>query len=147
MCGVPGLYPQSGGWVHVFVIMERMKALPPKAANSDSQRTLRKHLYLRFCNGGHEESAAGYACETGINLASQPCGGARRSCAAAYFSQKTGVRTYIVHISTKEAMEAIQRDKHAKLSVETTSPYLCLDTESDVGVYAKDASTNPGTGE
>ena len=56
---------------------------------------------------------------------------------AAYFSQKLRTRTYVVHSSTKEAMEALRRLKHPSLYVETTSPYLCLDTESDIGPYGK----------
>lgn len=133
MCGVPGIYPsQEDGFI--LRVMERMKNLPPKANPilsvhcenasicdfaTEDMKSLRMET-LADWNQSHPNLAEGEAVMR-----------------AAYFSQKTGVRTYIVHISTKEAMEAIQRDKHAKLSVETTSPYLCLDTESDVGVYAK----------
>ena len=48
-----------------------------------------------------------------------------------------GVRTYVVHSSTREAMEALAADRHPNLYVETTSPYLCLDTDSPIGAYGK----------
>ncbi|MEN6562939.1 MAG: amidohydrolase family protein [Christensenella sp.] len=133
MCGVPGIYPgQEDGFI--LRTMERMKTLSP-AVNpilsvhcenasicdfaTEDMNSLRLET-LADWNQSHPNLAEGEAVMR-----------------AAYFSQKTGVRTYIVHSSTKEAMEAIHRDKHAKLSVETTSPYLCLDTDSDIGVYAK----------
>ena len=56
---------------------------------------------------------------------------------AAYFAREMGVRTYVVHSSTREAMEALAADKHPNLYVETTSPYLCLDTDSPIGAYGK----------
>ena len=34
-------------------------------------------------------------------------------------------------------MEALAADKHPNLYVETTSPYLCLDTDSPIGAYGK----------
>ena len=51
--------------------------------------------------------------------------------------REMGVRTYVVHSSTREAMEALAADKHPNLYVETTSPYLCLDTDSPIGAYGK----------
>ncbi len=133
MCGVPGIYPsQEDGFI--LRVMERMKALPPTANPilsvhcenasicdfaTEDMKSLRLET-LADWNRSHPNLAEGEAVIR-----------------ATYFSQKTGVRTYIVHSSTKEAMEALHRGKHAKLSVETTSPYLCLDTGSDIGVYAK----------
>ena len=43
----------------------------------------------------------------------------------------------MVHSSTKEAMERLSLLKHDKLYVETTSPYLALDTGSGIGAYGK----------
>lgn len=133
MCGVPGIYPsQEDGFI--LRVMERMKDLPPTANPilsvhcenasicdfaTEDMKSLRLET-LTDWNRSHPNLAEGEAVIR-----------------ATYFSQKTGVRTYIVHSSTKEAMEALHRGKHAKLFVETTSPYLCLDTGSDIGVYAK----------
>jgi dihydropyrimidinase len=55
----------------------------------------------------------------------------------AYFSGEIGVRAYVVHSSTRQAMEALAKLKHPGLYVETTSPYLALDTGSDIGAYGK----------
>lgn len=54
-----------------------------------------------------------------------------------HLSKELGFRTYLVHTSCLESMEALQSVKHEKLFVETTSPYLSLDTESGTGVYGK----------
>jgi dihydropyrimidinase len=133
MCGVPGLYPhQEDGFI--VRIMERMTSLPPRANPilsvhcentsicdfaTEDMKELRLET-LEDWNKSHPNLAEGEAVIR-----------------AAYFSQKTGARTYIVHSSTKEAMEALGRIKHGRLSVETTSPYLCLDTDSDIGAYGK----------
>ena len=133
MCGVPGIYPnQEDGFI--LKTMERMKTLPPEAnpilsihcentsicefATEDMQ-SLRLDT-LEDWNKTHPNLAEGEAVIR-----------------AAYFSQKLNARTYIVHSSTKEAMEALRRLKHDRLYVETTSPYLCLDTDSDIGAYGK----------
>ena len=133
MCGVPGLYPhQEDGFI--IRLMQRMKQLPPTA-----------HPILSIhCEN---TSICDYATE---DMQSQPLdtladwnrthpnlaeGEAVRR--AAYFARELRARTYVVHSSTKEAMEALRRLKHPSLYVETTSPYLCLDTKSDIGPYGK----------
>lgn len=133
MCGVPGLYPhQEDGFI--IRLMQRMKQLPPTA-----------HPILSIhCEN---TSICDYATE---DMQSQPLdtladwnrthpnlaeGEAVRR--AAYFAREMGVRTYVVHSSTREAMEALAADKHPNLYVETTSPYLCLDTDSPIGAYGK----------
>ena len=133
MCGVPGLYPhQEDGFI--LRAMERMRNLPPRANPilsihcentsicdfaTEDMSTQRLET-LEDWNRTHPNLAEGEAVMR-----------------AAYFSKKMGVRTYVVHSSTKEAMEALRRLKHPKLYVETTSPYLSLDTQSDIGVYGK----------
>ena len=133
MCGMPGLYPhQEDGFI--IRLMQRMKQLPPTA-----------HPILSIhCEN---TSICDYATE---DMQSQPLdtladwnrthpnlaeGEAVRR--AAYFAREMGVRTYVVHSSTREAMEALAADKHPNLYVETTSPYLCLDTDSPIGAYGK----------
>lgn len=133
MCGVPGLFPhQEDGFI--IRAMERMKGLPPWAnpilsvhcentsicdyATADMERE--QLQTLEDWNRTHPNLAEGEA--------------VLRS---AYFAKKMGVRTYVVHSSTKEAMEALQTAKHPNLFVETTSPYLTLDTDSDIGAYGK----------
>ena len=133
MCGVPGLYPhQEDGFI--IRLMQRMKQLPPTA-----------HPILSIhCEN---TSICDYATE---DMQSQPLdtladwnrthpnlaeGEAVRR--AAYFAREMGVRTYVVHSSTREALEALAADKHPNLYVETTSPYLCLDTDSPIGAYGK----------
>lgn len=133
MCGVPGLYPhQEDGFI--LRAMERMKQLPPQTNPilsihcentsvcdyaTEDMKDLRLET-LEDWNKTHPNIAEGEAVLR-----------------AAYFSRKTGARTYIVHSSTLEAMEALSRIKHPQLYVETTSPYLALDTDSDIGVYGK----------
>ncbi|MPM39345.1 L-hydantoinase [bioreactor metagenome] len=133
LCGVPGLYPhQEDGFI--LRVMEQMSSLPPSA----------NPILSVHCENA---SICEFATEERKNLRLETLSDWNRShpnlaegeavIRTAYFSQKTGTRTYIVHSSTKEAMEALRRVRHEKLSVETTSPYLCLDTDSDIGAYGK----------
>lgn len=133
MCGVPGLYPhQEDGFI--LRVMEKMKQLPP---------TVDPILSIHCEN----TSVCDYATEDMKDLRLETLDDWNRThpniaegeavIRAAYFSQKLRARTYVVHSSTKEAMEALRRLKHPNLYVETTSPYLCLDTKSDIGPYGK----------
>lgn len=133
MCGVPGLYPhQEDGFI--LRVMEKMKQLPPPA----------KPLLSIHCENA---SVCDYAAEDMQDLHLENLNDWNKThpniaegeavVRAAYFSRKLQVRTYVVHSSTKEAMEALRRLKHPKLYVETTSPYLCLDTDSNIGAYGK----------
>lgn len=133
MCGVPGLYPhQEDGFI--LRVMEKMKQLPP---------TVNPILSIHCEN----TSVCDYAAEDMKDLRLETLDDWNRThpniaegeavIRAAYFSQKLRARTYVVHSSTKEAMEALRRLKHPSLYVETTSPYLCLDTKSDIGPYGK----------
>ena len=133
MCGVPGLYPhQEDGFI--LRVMEKMKQLPP---------TVNPILSIHCEN----TSVCDYAAEDMKDLRLETLDDWNRThpniaegeavIRAAYFSQKLRARTYVVHSSTKEAMEALRRLKHPNLYVETTSPYLCLDTKSDIGPYGK----------
>ena len=133
MCGVPGIYPnQEDGFI--VKLMKRMKELPPWAnpilsvhcenqsicdyATDEWQgKTLRT---LDDWNETHPNLAEGEAVQR-----------------TSYLSQEIGVRAYVVHSSTKEAMERLRLLKHDKLFVETTSPYLALDTGSGIGAYGK----------
>ncbi|MDD4311453.1 MAG: amidohydrolase family protein [Eubacteriales bacterium] len=133
MCGVPGLYPhQEDGFI--IRVMERMAKLLPTA-----DPILSVHCENTSICDFATEDMKDLRLETlsDWNLSHPNLAEGEAVIRAAYFSQKTGARTYIVHSSTKEAMEALHRIKHAKLSVETTSPYLCLDTDSDIGAYGK----------
>lgn len=58
---------------------------------------------------------------------------------AAYLAQKTGARIYFVHISSAETLQMIRQLKAAgsRFFVETTSPYLTLTDQTDLGPLAK----------
>lgn len=57
----------------------------------------------------------------------------------AYLASVTGASVYCVHTSSREAMEALvrQRASYPNIFVETCTQYLTLDTSSPAGVYAK----------
>jgi len=58
---------------------------------------------------------------------------------ASYFAKLAGCRLYLVHISTREAVEALAGIKQGydKVYVETTSPYLSINKHNDKGLVAK----------
>lgn len=133
MCGVPGVYPnQDDGFI--VEVMQEMNKLPPwtnpllsiHCENQDicdhfTQDWEKKELEsLQDWNNTHPNFAEAEAVQR-----------------AAFLSKSLHARTYIVHASTKEAMSILKTQKHEKLYVETTSPYLCIDTDSDIGVYGK----------
>lgn len=133
MCGVTGIYPnQEDGFI--VKVMKKMKELPPWAnpilsVHCENQSVCdyaadewsnRKLETLDDWNETHPNLAEGEAVQR-----------------TAYFSREIGVRAYIVHSSTRQAMEALKTIKHPGLFVETTSPYLALDTGSDIGAYGK----------
>lgn len=57
----------------------------------------------------------------------------------AYLASVTGASVYCVHTSSREAAEAItrQRASYPNIFIETCTQYLTLDTSSPAGVYAK----------
>ena len=131
MCGVPGLFPhQEDGFI--VRAMQRLGQLPTRPV---------------LCVHAENTSIVDFATEELKDLTTETLEQWAQShpnlaegeavIRSAYFSQKLGVRTYIVHASCKESMEALRRIKHDKLFVETTSPYLTLDTASDIGVLGK----------
>ena len=131
MCGVRGLYPhQDDGFI--LAAMEKLRELP-------SDPVLCIHAENTFIVDRATQS-----------LESQPMNNLEQwrrmhpniaegeaVLRSAYFSGKTGVRTYVVHQSCKESMEVLERAKHERFYAETTSPYLTRDTSSKVGAYGK----------
>lgn len=133
MCGVKGLYPhQDDGFI--IKLMKAMKALPPTV-----NPMLSIHCENTSICDYAEEDMEGLTLQTldDWNQTHPNIAEGEAVIRAAYFAKKMDVRTYVVHSSTKEAMAAIRKLKHPKLLVETTSPYLSLDTSSDIGVYGK----------
>ena len=131
MCGVPGLFPnQEDGF-----ILRAMRYL--KQLDADPI----------VCIHAENASIVDFATEDMKKLSVETLEEWARShpnlaegeavIRAAYFAQKMDMRTYIVHTSCRESMEALKRVKHKKLFAETTSPYLTLDTSSDIGIYGK----------
>ena len=130
MCGIPGLFPhQEDGFI--VRCMEKLSRLPADpilcvhAENASIVEYAEASLAappdtLKAFAGSHPNLSEGEAVVR-----------------TAYLSKALGFRTYLVHTSCRESMEALRTAKHEKLFVETTSPYLSLDTESDVGVYGK----------
>ena len=131
MCGVPGLFPhQEDGFI--IRAMQHLKQLDADPI---------------ICIHAENTSIVDFATEDMQKLSTETLEEWAQShpnlaegeavIRAAYFAQKMDMRTYIVHTSCKESMEALRRIKHKKLFVETTSPYLTLDTSSDIGAYGK----------
>lgn len=131
MCGIPGLFPhQEDGFI--VRAMQQLKRL-------DADPIL--------CIHAENTSIVDYATEDMKDLSVDTLDEWAQShpnlaegeavIRSAYLSKKLSLRTYIVHTSCKESMEALRRIKHSNLFVETTSPYLSLDTSSDAGVYGK----------
>ena len=131
MCGVPGLFPhQEDGFV--LSAMQRLKELyadPVLCIHAENTSIVdyATESMADLSIGNLEQWA-----QTHPNIAE-----GEAVIRSAYFSQQTGVRTYVVHNSCKESMEALRKVKHDKLFVETTSPYLTRDTQSDIGVRGK----------
>lgn len=133
MCGVPGIYPnQDDGFI--VKLMKRMKELPPWANPILSVHCENQSIcdYATDEWQGKTLKTLDDWNETHPNLAEGEA--VQRT---AYLSKELGVRAYVVHSSTKEAMERLSILKHDKLFVETTSPYLALDTGSGIGAYGK----------
>lgn len=133
MCGVPGVYPnQDDGFI--VEVMQAMNELPPWANPLLSIHCENQDICDRFTQKWENKELTSLHDwnETHPNLAE-----AEAVERAAFLSKELNARTYIVHTSTKEAVSVLKTLKHDKLFVETTSPYLCLDIESDIGVYGK----------
>jgi dihydropyrimidinase len=58
---------------------------------------------------------------------------------AAELSRAAGARLYVVHLSSAEGLECGKelKAKGADIILETTSPYLCVDTEDELGLLMK----------
>lgn len=131
MCGVKGLYPhQDDGFI--LDAMERLRQLP-------SDPVLCIHAENTFIVDRAAQKLEDQPMtdleqwrRTHPNIAE-----GEAVLRSAYLGKKTGVRTYVVHQSCKESMEVLEKAKHARLFVETTSPYLTRDTSSKVGAYGK----------
>ncbi len=133
MCGVKGVYPkQEDGFI--VKVMKKMKSLPPWANPILSVHCENESVCDYATDDKDEASIKTLADwnETHPNMAEGEA--VQRT---AYFSSEVGVRSYIVHSSTQEAMKLLRDVKHPNLYVETTSPYLTLDTDSDIGAYGK----------
>lgn len=131
MCGIPGLFPhQEDGFI--VRCMQKLAALPADPI---------------LCVHAENTSIVEYAQTAAASLPMDTLEAFAKShpnlseseavVRTAHLSKELGFRTYIVHTSCRESIEALRAARHDKLFVETTSPYLSLDTESDVGAYGK----------
>lgn len=131
MCGIPGMIPhQDDGFI--FNILKEVKKLDKKVivcvhaentsmvdyAVAEEERT--GSLTLKEWERTHPGVAEAEAIQR-----------------TSFMSEHTNVEMYIVHVSSKDSMEVIKGLNNENLRIETTSPYLTVDTESDVGVYGK----------
>ena len=134
MCGVKGIFPnQEDGFI--IRAMKRIKDLPP-----DKNPIISFHCENQsICDYAEEDwdEKGGVNNLDEWNSTHPNFAEGEAVQRAAYFAKVMNVRTYIVHSSTKEAMELLPSVKCNNLYVETTSPYLTLDTGSDIGVYGK----------
>lgn len=131
MCGVPDVFPhQEDGFI--FKAMTKLRTLPIKPI---------------VCIHAENTSMIDYAatrrqnqrCETleDWRLSHPDYAEEEAVLRAAYFGKKTEQPVYIVHVSSKEAINALYQAKSNLVKIETTSPYLTVDTASDIGVYGK----------
>ena len=131
MCGVPGIFPnQEDGF-----IVKAMKKL--KELHADPLLCIHAENASIVDYATADMEAAGYRDLAGWGEAHPNLAEGEAVVRSAYFSKEIGLRTYIVHTSTKESIRELAKIKHEKLYVETTSPYLTLDTQSDAGVLGK----------
>lgn len=56
---------------------------------------------------------------------------------ACYLAQKSGARVYIVHMSSEEGIKVAQKSRPKNLFVETTSAYLSVSKNDEIGLLAK----------
>ncbi len=131
MCGIPGLFPhQEDGFI--VRCMQKLAALPADpllcvhAENASIVEYTEASMELLSM-----DTLEAFA-ESHPNLSESEA-----VVRTAHLSKELGFRTYIVHTSCRESIEALRSARHDKLFVETTSPYLSLDTGSDVGAYGK----------
>lgn len=131
MCGIPGLFPhqEDGFIVRCMQKLKQLDADPILCVHAENASIVeyatmdmetRSMDTLREFGKSHPNLSEGEAVLR-----------------TAYLSKEMNFRTYIVHTSCKESIETLRKAKHDKLYVETTSPYLSLDTESGVGAYGK----------
>ncbi len=131
MCGVPGIFPnQEDGF-----IVKAMKKL--KELHADPLLCIHAENESIVDYATADMEAAGYSDLAGWQDCHPNLAEGEAVVRSAYFSKEIGLRTYIVHTSTKESIRELAKIKHDRLYVETTSPYLTLDTASDAGVLGK----------
>lgn len=131
MCGIPGMFPhQEDGFI--LKAMERLAKLPRKPVvcihgentsivdYSETEERLQENTTLKEWGETHPEIAESEAVKR-----------------AAYLGNQAGIPTYLVHVSCKGSIEELKKEKGRDLYVETTSPYLTIDTDSDIGVLGK----------
>ena len=131
MCGVKGLYPhQEDGFI--LKAMETLRELPADPVLCIHAENTSIVDYATEDMEGRPVSDLTAWGKTHPNIAE-----GEAVVRSAYLGNQTGIRTYIVHNSSKESMAVLRKVKQDRLYAETTSPYLTLDTSSDVGAYGK----------
>ena len=130
MCGIPGLFPhQEDGFI--VRCMRKLSELPADPILCIHAENASIVEYAEASLETPPDTLEAFA-KSHPNLSESEA-----VVRASHLSKELGFRTYLVHTSCLESMEALQSVKHEKLFVETTSPYLSLDTESGTGVYGK----------
>lgn len=132
MCGIPGLFPkQEDGFIlRAMELLKRLDADPLLCIHAENESIVDYATAdmdipsidtLEQWARSHPDLAEGEAV-------------LRSAC----FAGRMDLRTYLVHISCRDSIAALRKIKHKRLFVETTSPYLSLDTsDPDVGVLGK----------
>lgn len=135
MCGIPGIVPDAddGFILDVFEVIKEVKEDCTVFIHAENPILIRRASNKFSGTGG--DSLKAWAL-TRPNMAEEEA--VRR---ASFYAEKTGVKVYFVHISTKEAANALREIKTQRglnnIYAETTSPYLTLSTESKVGIKGK----------
>lgn len=135
LCGIPGLIPEVED-DFLLDLMEKVSSLGPGATlniHAENYRivqraTERLKKAKPFCEsltdweGSHPAIAEAEAIQR-----------------AAFLSRETGARIYVVHVSSKEGIQAARdlKPKNKNLFFETTSPYLTLDLEQGLDLLYK----------
>ena len=135
MCGIPGLIPSvSDGFLLEGFKKVAHLGYPAISCVHAENATMVDVALEKLANSNPNGTLADWS-DSHPNEAEQEA-----VIRAAYLAELAKVRLYIVHLSTKEALEEARRIKgqdSAQLYVETTSPYLSVTKHDEIGLLAK----------
>jgi dihydropyrimidinase len=135
MCGIPGLIPEVED-DFLLDLMEKVAFLGKDAVlniHGENHRVVEWATRRLKKQSPHSDSLA-------LWEESHPAfAEAEAIQRATFLSRKTGARIYFVHLSSNEAVRTARalKSKNKHVFFETTSPYLTLHLEEDIGLLSK----------